>query len=51
VPPAELIYLSPSQPVPDAAAAAAGPAGAAPAENPGDGEWTIIKPLLEVAAP
>jgi hypothetical protein len=51
VPPAQLVYLSPTEPVPAGPAVAAGPTGATPAEQAGDDAWTVIKPLLEVAAP
>lgn len=51
VPPAQLVYLTPTGPAPTGADAAAGPDGAAPAEVAGDGTWAVIKPLLEAAAP
>jgi cell division protein FtsL len=51
VEPAQILYLTPDEPVPAGDDAAAGPSGATPAEEAGDIAWTQIKPLLEAAAP
>jgi cell division protein FtsB len=54
VPPAELVYLSPSSPAPPGGARRTdtpGPSGGAPVQAAGDDTWTVVKPLLEAAAP